>query len=186
MSRFRYSLWKLKSRTTKSRCGSTGAGKNEVAFAGEVLAHVKPLLDAGHRVVSCDVLHTGWYLGNDKPPTQTRRVNNTREFAGYTLGYNDPLFAQRVQDIMTVVGYIHSTKPKAIQVVGVNGAGPWVACAAALCPEVSHVCIDSESFRFGGVTDIRDPMFLPGAVKYGDLPGILSIIAPRRPTTGFG
>jgi cephalosporin-C deacetylase-like acetyl esterase len=157
-----------------------GAGKNEVAFAGEVLAHVKPLLDAGHRVVSCDVLHTGWYLGNDKPPTQTRRVNNTREFAGYTLGYNDPLFAQRVQDIMTVVGYIHSTKPKAIQVVGVNGAGPWVACAAALCPEVSHVCIDSESFRFGGVTDIRDPMFLPGAVKYGDLPGILSIIAPRR------
>jgi hypothetical protein len=158
-----------------------GTGKRSVAPDGETLTALRPLLNAGSQVVSLDVLHTGWYLDADQQlPTQTRRVENTREFAGYTLGYNDPLFAQRVQDIMTVVGYIHSTKPTAIRLVGVNGAGPWVACAAALCPEVQHVCIDTESFRFDGITDVRDPQFLPGAVKYGDQPGILSLIAPRQ------
>lgn len=175
----------LVSLASKKRSGHVtiwvdGAGKKKVASAGKVLEHLEPLLDAGTQVVSLDVLHTGWYLDDDQPPKQTRRVNNTREFAGYTLGYNDPLFAQRVQDVMTVIGYVHSTKPKSIQLVGVNGAGPWVACAAALCPEVERICVDTESFRFESVTDIRDPLFLPGAVKYGDLPGILSLLAPRR------
>ena len=33
-------------------------------------------------------------------------------------------------------------------------------------------------FRFVNVGNYRDPGFLPGAVKYGDLPGMLSLAAP--------
>lgn len=158
-----------------------GGGKQCLATDGETAPFAKELLSRGQQILSCDVLYTGWYLGVDQQPvTQTRRVANTREFAGYTLGYNDPLFAQRVQDIMALVGYAQSLRPRAIHLVGVAGAGPWVACAAALCDSVASVSLDTQGFRFGTVSDIRSPHFLPGAVKYGDLPGILSVAAPKR------
>ena len=39
-------------------------------------------------------------------PMRNRKVNTKREFAGFTYGYNHPLFAQRVHDILTLVSYI--------------------------------------------------------------------------------
>jgi hypothetical protein len=40
--------------------------------------------------------------------------------------------------------------------------------------------IDTAGFRFGRLTAIDDPDFLPGGAKYGDLPGILALAAPCR------
>jgi hypothetical protein len=167
-----------------------GGGKQSLLSGdGKPTEPVMRLLKSGARVVGIDTLSTGWHLDGDQaPPTQTRRVDNPREFAGYTYGYNDPLFSQRTQDILVAVAHLSqdlagkqgAVDLGAVDLVGVEGAGPWVAAAAAICPAVSRVCVDTQGFRFASISDVRDPQLLPGAVKYGDLPGILSSLAPRR------
>ena len=44
---------------------------------------------------------------------------------------------------------------------------------------MDRLAVDTRSFRFIELESYRDPNFLPGAVKYGDLPGLLSLSAPR-------
>jgi hypothetical protein len=40
--------------------------------------------------------------------------------------------------------------------------------------------VNTRGFRFGQLLDLRDPNFLPGGAKYGDLPGMLALGAPGR------
>ena len=66
-----------------------------------------------------------------------------------------------------------------VDLVGVEEGGVWAALARALAGNrVAHLAIDSANFRFADLQDLRDPMFLPGAAKYHDLPGILAAAAP--------
>ncbi len=39
--------------------------------------------------------------------------------------------------------------------------------------------IDTAGFRFVELKSWKDPQFLPGAVRYGDLPGLLALNAPE-------
>jgi hypothetical protein len=45
---------------------------------------------------------------------------------------------------------------------------------------VSRAALDTQGFRFADLTDVYDVNFLPGAVKYGDVPGLLALAAPTR------
>jgi hypothetical protein len=55
-------------------------------------------------------------------------------------------------------------------------AGVWAALARAAAPDlVDRAAIDTGGFRFSSVTAIDDAAILPGAVKYGDLPGFLAL-----------
>ena len=47
---------------------------------------------------------------------------------------------------------------------------------------VTSLSVDTQGFRFGSITDIRDVNLLPGAVKYGDLPALLALCAPAALT----
>jgi hypothetical protein len=129
------------------------------------------------------LLFQGEFLTEGKPITETRRVANPREFAGYTFGYNRALFAQRVDDILTAAAYartIGGTENKLI-VIGLGGAGPWVAAAVAQARDAFRLAlIDTGGFRFGKVLDLQDVNFLPGGAKYWDLPGILALCAPVK------
>jgi dienelactone hydrolase len=146
-------------------------------------AAVQKLIDAGAAVAGVDLLYQGEFLTDGQPLGQARRVeNNNREFAGYTLGYNHPLFAQRVHDILTLVTFIkhNDQQPEKVYLVGTRGAGAIVAAAAAMAGDSVHkVAIDTGGFRFSSITDIRDVNLWPGAVKYGDLPALLALSAPR-------
>lgn len=150
---------------------------------GRVKPEIQSLLDAGVEVVGIDLLYQGEFLEDGKPIAQTRRVKNEREFAGYTFGYNHPLFAQRVHDILSVLKYLSEREPKPRNriLVGLNGAGHWVAAARAQAREaLDGAVIDTKGFRFCHVQDIRDVDFLPGGAKYADLPGIIALGAPGR------
>jgi hypothetical protein len=144
---------------------------------------VQKLIDAGTAVAGADLLYQGEFLADGKPLTQSRRVeNNNRQFAGYTLGYNHPLLAQRVHDILTLVTFIkhNEQQPQQIHLVGTRGAGHFVAAAAAMAGDsVQKVALDTGGFRFAEIADIRDVNLWPGAVKYGDLPAFLALSAPR-------
>ena len=148
---------------------------------GRPLPAVLQLLASGSAVVGVDLVYQGEFLADGKPLESARRVRNPREFAGYTLGYNSALFAQRVHDILSVVSFCRTyadDKPQ-VDIVGVGTAGAWAAAARAQAgPAISRAAIDTRGFRFGKLSSIHDVNFLPGGAKYGDLPGMLALGAP--------
>lgn len=159
-----------------------GQGKNALFTDDDKLQpNVRRLIDAGVSVVSADLFLQGEFLSGEKAPEQQRVVKNPREFAGYTFGYNHPLFVKRVHDVLTLVAFVKGDdhEPKQVNLIGTNGAGPIVAAARAIARKVvDKAAIDTEGFRFEEIDDYRDVNFVPGAVKYGDLPGLLSLFAP--------
>jgi dienelactone hydrolase len=149
---------------------------------GSLQPAIKRLLAANQAVAGLDLLYQGEFLADGQPLTETRRVNNPREFLGYTTGYNHPLFAQRVHDVLTLIAAAqqYRTPPTSISLVGIGDTGPIAAVAAVQAGSaVARLAVDQVDFRFASLTEIRDPRLLPGAVRYGDLPGVLALRAPQ-------
>ena len=176
--------------TTKPWSGTVviwvdGEGKSGMYGSdGKPNAKVAALLDSGASVIGADLLYQGEFLKDGGRLDQQRLATTTsRKVPAYTYGYNDTLFVQRVHDLLTLISFVandqHGTKD--IVLVGSKGAGPIAATARALVGDVVHTAIiDTQGFRFGTITQFDDVDFLPGAIKYGDLPGILALNAPHR------
>lgn len=159
----------------------SGAGKNGLYQDGKPNAHVQKLIASGYAVGSADLLFQGEFNADGKTPEKTRRVANTREAAGYTFGYNHSLAAQRIHDVMTMVSFAknYERQPSEIILVGNDGAGQIVTSALPQVGNAVTECYaDTAGFRYHGVKDLHDPNFLPGAAKYFDLPGFISL-APQ-------
>ena len=144
---------------------------------------VEKLVQAGVAVLGAEL-----FLQGGEAVERTSVVDNPREFAGYTFGYNHPLFAQRTPDVLSMVSFLRHTQegplPKSdlesVSVAGWHGTGPIVAAAGGLSGDaIDSTAIDTQAFRFGQLLDYRDPMFLPGGAKYLDLPGMIALQAPR-------
>lgn len=138
---------------------------------------VKRLVGGGVAVLGADLLYQG-----GEPVKQTRVVENPREFAGYTHGYNHALFAQRVHDVLTLVTFLRHTKvgshpsPEQVSIVARGETGPVALAARALAgAAVDRAAVETGGFRFGKILDYRDPGFLPGGAKYLDLPGMITL-----------
>ena len=142
------------------------------------------LLDRGVSVIGADLLYQGEFLAVGELHDRQRLATTTsRKVPAYTYGYNNTLFVQRVHDVLTLISFVandeHATKE--ITLVGVAGAGPIAATARALVGDAVQIAIvDTQEFRFEKITQYEDVDFFPGAIKYGDLPGILALNAPYR------
>jgi hypothetical protein len=141
---------------------------------------VRRLLEAGFAVAGADLFQQGEFLEPGHVVEQTRVVENPREAAAYTWGYNASLFAQRVHDILSIVSFASQHDPlQELNLVGLDGAGPWVAAARAQAgPSVNRAAIDTGGFRFAQVDALRSPDFLPGGAKYHDLLGMIALGVP--------
>ena len=161
-----------------------GNGKRGLfSDSGEVRNEVIRLLDGGASVVTADLFQQGEFLLDSQPLKQQRSVANPREAAAFTFAYNDTLFARRVHDILTVISWISNDdhNPKHLDLIGLGGAGPLAAAARAIAGDkIDKAAIDTDGFRFTELTSYRDPQFLVGAVKYGDLPALLALSAPHK------
>jgi hypothetical protein len=163
-----------------------GRGKQGLFGAsGEPNEQVAKLLAGGYAVTGIDLLYQGEFL-KDGPLEQTREVGQPEEYgkqyAGYTFGYNPSLFAQRVRDVLGLVSYVidNEHEPEGVVIVGTEGAAPIAIAAAALAGEaVDRVAADTRGFRFAQLERTNHPDFLPGAVKYGDLPGFAALLAGK-------
>jgi dienelactone hydrolase len=143
---------------------------------------VRKLLDAGMAVVAVDLFGQGEFTSDGKPVTQQRLVDKDKGYAGYTYGYNPPMFVQRVHDLLSVIAALKQgdTPAEKIHLVGLGGAGRWVAVAQAQAGErIDRTVVDTANFRFAKLTALDAPDFLPGGAKYLDLPGLLALSAPR-------
>jgi dienelactone hydrolase len=159
----------------------TAAGKGGLFNEnGTVKPPVRRLLDGGYSVVGVDLIGQGEHVGDGATvdAKRQRSLPGEEAFGGWTYCYNVPLFAQRVHDVLTVVARAGGSD---IDVIGIGEMGPVAAAAVSQAQgRVIRAAIETRGFRFGNVTDIYDSMFLPGAVRYGDLPGLLSLAAPTK------
>jgi dienelactone hydrolase len=149
------------------------AGKSSLYKDGKLVPAAEKILDAKAGILAVDVLGTG-ELSLDKQPIVDPK------YAGFTFGYNRPLLAQRVHDILTAVAFVRGNeKTKQVDLVGWEQAGPWVMLARALCGNaVARTAADVNAFSFEKVKTTDDPMMLPGAVKYGGLYALTGLAAP--------
>jgi dienelactone hydrolase len=145
---------------------------------------IQRFVKADIAVMLVDLFGQNESSADGKPITKNRLSASGRgawaKYAGYTYGYNYPLFAQRVHDILTAVGYARNVlKADKVYVVGLHGAGHWVAAARAQAgAAIDRAVVDTAAFRFANVRSIDDADFLPGGAKYLDLPGMLALSAP--------
>jgi dienelactone hydrolase len=155
-------------------------GLEAVGEAGRVNQRAQELISAGHALVVPE-----WYLmGAESAPrlAETEKdPHSWKHSACYTYGYNPTLFAHRVHDAMlTLVSLRHQMEwpVEKVLVVG-DGMGATIAAVASvLLPEqVDALAVGTGGFRFATLKDQYHPMFVPGAVKYGDLPGLLRLCA---------
>jgi dienelactone hydrolase len=151
------------------------AGKASLYKDGKLVPAAQKLLDSKKGIFAPDVFGTG-ELATDKPPA----VND--KYSGFTFGYNRPLLAQRVHDILTAVAYVRGhEKTKQVDLVGWEKAGPWALLARALCGDgVARTAADGDEFRFEKVRTVTDEMLLPGALKYGGLYALAATAAPAE------
>jgi len=152
--------------------------------AGEPKPAVQKLLSAGMGVVAADLFGQGEFTADGEPLARTRLAESGRGtwagYAGYTFGYNHPVFSKRVHDILSLVALAKTVgRAEKVHLVGLGGAGHWVAAARAQAGEaVDRAVVDTGGFRFGSLTAFDDPDFLPGGAKYHDLAGMLALSAP--------
>ena len=135
-------------------------------------------------VLAVDLFGQGEFT-EDGNPIENARINESgrgdwAKYAGYTFGYNYPVFVKRVHDILTTVAYCHTQDIDAerVHLVGLAGAGRWVAAARALCYRtIDRTVVDTNGFRFANIDRFDHPDFVPGGAKYLDLPGMLALNA---------
>jgi dienelactone hydrolase len=143
---------------------------------GEELAR---LLQNGFAVLVPHVLLTGEHHRGDRP---AELLKVSMEDPKFTLTYQRSLFAQRVHDVLTAIGFARSTYPQArIDLMGVGAAGPWVLLASGVSrPTVRRTVVDVGGFRFEDIREVNDEGMLPGAVKYGGILGLARLVAPSE------
>jgi hypothetical protein len=147
--------------------------------SGGLAKPVSAALEKGFMVIAVDVFRTGELAPPDGeqpagPPAQ--------KYAGYFFGYNRCTLANRVHDILTAIAFAQGRgRNVSVRLAGYQRAGIWVALARALAGEaVARTVIEDDGFRFSEILAMNDPMLLPGALKYGDVPGYLALCAPAE------
>ncbi|MEZ5301853.1 MAG: hypothetical protein R3F11_14565 [Verrucomicrobiales bacterium] len=161
-------------------------GKNAAMLEGGALnAAAKALVAKGFAVGSCDLLRSGESAEDGKPAAaQPLAVygngkNAWQQFAGYTFGYNRPLFCQRAADLLTLIAFVKNNpkwEAKEIHLIAGGGAGPVAAAAAALAPgSLAGADLDLGGFQFTQAERFDDPNFVPMAVKFGGVKALADL-----------
>jgi hypothetical protein len=133
-------------------------------------------LPDGLNATSARLVHLQWQELDGDQPT----VDDDRDYAAFTFAYNRPWIVKRFEQLLCVIA---ATKAEYGGELVLYGSGPIGASAAAAASviardTVDRSVIDTQGFRFRQVEDQGDARFVPGAAKYFDLPGLLSLRAP--------
>jgi hypothetical protein len=156
-------------------------------FGGEVVVYphaddavVAKLLDAGRAVVAMEL-----FMSDDfKSPagiTPTKKRRPDPDYAGFTLGYERGVIANRVHDILSALALARGLHgARSVHLIGVGEAGPAALIARGLAGDaVERAAIDLNGFDFDKVKTNDDAMLLPGALKYGGVWGLVPLCARR-------
>ncbi|MDO5565734.1 MAG: hypothetical protein Q4G59_03685 [Planctomycetia bacterium] len=172
---------------------TTAKGKSGVFDEnGKFKPGIVRLLDKNVRVVTIDLfgqgesLYQGKELVNAPMGGYGQKNQLWQQALCYTYGYNHPVFSKRVHDIMTTAlalrNDIKSKKQSSkLVLIALDGTGKYGAAAGFVCGKaIDAYALDTNGFRFANITRLDDLDMVPGAVKYGDVPLLLALVAPRK------
>jgi hypothetical protein len=114
---------------------------------------VQQLTRAGRSVLLIDAFQTGSAMG--------KREQSVRHF----LTFNKTDDANRVQDILTALAYLHTPN---VRLVGKGKAAVWCLFAAAVAEQTVDLQVDLAGFA-GSDKDFIDSFFVPGIQRAGGL-----------------
>ncbi len=161
-----------------------GAGKS-AAFdsAGEPNELLTRLVAGGTFVMLPDLYHQGELQVAGVAAEDQPLIADDRPYSAFSFGYNRTAVGQRAADLLAIIAHAAADKPNSIRLLGTGDAASWTAAAAARAGGlIDRVAIDFGDFRFADVRSYRDVNFVPGAVKYGDLPVLVALRAPHNMT----
>ncbi|MCC9599962.1 acetylxylan esterase [Stieleria sp. JC731] len=104
-------------------------------------------------------------------------IDDPRSYSGFTFGYNRPLLVKRYDQTLCALASIERGSETNIRLVGQFPAV--IAAGVFAADQVDELVLTNPSYRFGSVSHYRDADFVPGASKYFDLPGLVSLRAPH-------
>lgn len=120
---------------------------------------------------------------DDGSPRSTQAViDDPRPSSAFTYGYNRTLAVRRAQQILDAIAWVGQSDVEIELVVDRPSLVAGAVAGVIAGPSVGQLTLDTGGFRLGQVNDYRDADFVPGASKYGDLPGWLTLRAPHRLT----
>jgi hypothetical protein len=158
-------------------CASLGGANG---FVPEVQAS----LDRGLAVIAVDLFMSSAFTpaAPAARATGTTTASRSASYAGFSLGYNRSIVANQVHDLLSVIALARGwSNTKSVHLLGFEKAGPSALLARALAGDaVERACIDLNQFDFDQVRDDSDPMFLPGALKYGGIYGFVPLCTSGR------
>ena len=128
------------------------------------------------------MIFQGEFLREGEVFDRARTLDTPRPLPAYTYGYNPPVLGQRTADLLTLLSVVRrwGESNAKTHLLASEDSAPWALAARALAAsEVSTALIDTAHFRFADLASWRDVDFLPGAVKYGDLPALIALNAPQ-------
>ncbi len=158
---------------------TTRQGKSS-AFTpeGQLVPEVLQLLEAGADVMIPDLFGQGELHVEGTTEEQQRLVDDDREYSAFTFGYNRTLVAERVADLLSVVATA-GIGDRRVALVGSEKTAAWALPTAVIAgPQLTRAAVDTAGFRFADVDHYSHPDFVPGSVKYGDLPALMALRAP--------
>ena len=153
-------------------------GKQSLFEKGKLVPAAQIALKNKAAIWAPDLFLTGEFQG-------AKGLSVDQNYAGFSFGYNRPLLANRIHDILGIVtpGPLRKAPEfgKKIRLVGFGKAGPWVLLARGLCGgAVARTVVDANQFDFDQVKTTSEETMLPGALKYGGLPSFAALCAPRE------
>ena len=155
------------------------AGRDSLAD-GRRPSAVDRLLAEGTAVIAADLYHARDAAALGGEPRRQRTVKDKRDYAGFTFGYNDPAVVRSGHDILTLVRHVLQPANGRAAATGVavaafgEAAVPAAAARIMAGGAIDRTALDTGGFRFAALDDWRHPLFLPGAVRYLDLPGMIA------------
>lgn len=171
------------------------AGLFDGGKPGALSEPVRQLVERGVAVVGLDLFKQGEFLNPGETTVENPRITYSKDAADlpadswqrssvYFYGYNHSTFARRVHDILTALTFVrnHETwEVKEVGLAGESGTGHWIAAARAIAGDaINKAVVETGGFRFGALESDWHADFQPGAIKYGDLAGFLTLSAPHH------
>jgi hypothetical protein len=141
---------------------------------------VRRLLADWRAVIAIDPYMAGDFRPPAKSPaTQpapAAKANPNPAYAGYTLGYERSVLANRVHDLLSAIVFARSSYAGSPHLIAFGDGGPSALLARALAGDsVSRAAIDLHQFDFDQIKVDADPMLLPGGLKYGGIYGVVPL-----------
>ena len=133
---------------------------------------VETLLRSRHTILLIDA----WGIGKSKiPASRDRRAEKIHHYTTYNRSDD----ANRIQDILTGLGYLRTLPAiKNIDLVGLGCAGPWSLFARTQAPFVHRTIVDMATCRVARDQDFADHLMVPTIRSIGDLVTAVALIAP--------